>query len=64
MRKLFVMLAAVAGLAGCTNAEKGAVVGGVGGSAAGAGYGYTKSKEGFDRAYAACMGGKGYSVTR
>src|SRR5213594_3037830 len=38
----------------------GAVVGGVGGTAAGAGYGYTKSKEGFDRAYAACMGGKGY----
>jgi len=36
----------------------------VGGTAAGAGYGYTKSKEGFDRAYAACMGGKGYSVTR
>ena len=35
MRKLFVTLVAVAALAGCTNAEQGAVVGGVGGAALG-----------------------------
>ncbi|MDW6022042.1 glycine zipper domain-containing protein [Mesorhizobium sp. BAC0120] len=35
MRKLIVMLAAVAGLAGCTNAERGAVIGGAGGAALG-----------------------------
>jgi hypothetical protein len=35
MRKLLVVIAAVAALAGCTNAEKGAVVGGVGGAALG-----------------------------
>jgi hypothetical protein len=35
MRKLFLTLAAVAALAGCTNAEKGAVVGGLGGAAVG-----------------------------
>lgn len=36
MRKLLVTLAAVAMVAGCTNAEKGAVVGGLGGAAVGA----------------------------
>ncbi len=36
MRKLFLTLAAVGALAGCTNAEKGAVIGGVGGAAVGA----------------------------
>ena len=35
MRKLVFALVAVAALAGCTNAEKGAVVGGVGGAALG-----------------------------
>ncbi len=35
MRKLIVTLAAVVALAGCTNAEKGAVVGGLGGAAVG-----------------------------
>ena len=35
MRKLLLVIAAVAALAGCTNAEKGAVVGGVGGAALG-----------------------------
>jgi len=35
MRKLVFALMAVAALAGCTNAEKGAVVGGVGGAALG-----------------------------
>lgn len=35
MRKLLVTLAAVAMVAGCSNAEKGAVVGGLGGAAVG-----------------------------
>ena len=35
MRNLLFALMAVAALAGCTNAEKGAVVGGVGGAALG-----------------------------
>jgi hypothetical protein len=35
MRKLVLVLAAFAALAGCTNAEKGAVVGGLGGAAVG-----------------------------
>jgi uncharacterized protein YcfJ len=35
MRKLFLTLAAVAALAGCTNAEKGAVIGGASGAALG-----------------------------
>jgi hypothetical protein len=35
MRKLFLTLVAVAALAGCTTAEKGAVVGGLGGAAIG-----------------------------
>jgi len=33
MRNLIIALAAVASLAGCTNAEKGAVIGGAGGAA-------------------------------
>ena len=45
-------------------AAVGAVVGGVGGTAVGAGYGYTRNREGYDRAYAACMLGRGYSVAR
>ena len=40
----------------------GAAVGGVGGTAVGAGYGYTQNKDGYDRAYGACMQGKGYSI--
>jgi len=32
----------------------GAAVGGVGGTAVGAGYGYTSNKDGYDRAYGAC----------
>jgi hypothetical protein len=35
MRKLIFALAVAAGLAACTNAEKGAVIGGVGGAALG-----------------------------
>jgi phage tail tape-measure protein len=45
-------------------AAVGAVVGGVGGTAVGAGYGYTHNKDGYDRAYSACMQGKGYTVAR
>lgn len=36
MKRLILTLAAVAALAGCTNTEKGAVVGGLGGAAVGA----------------------------
>ena len=35
MRKILLVFATVAAVAGCTNAEKGAVVGGVGGAALG-----------------------------
>ena len=45
-----------------TGAAIGAVVGSVGGAAVGGGYGYTKSREGYDRAFGACMTGRGYSV--
>lgn len=45
-------------------AAVGAVVGGVGGTAVGAGRGYTSNRDGYDRAFAACMQGKGYSVAR
>jgi phage tail tape-measure protein len=45
-------------------AAVGAVVGGVGGTAVGAGRGYTHNRDGYDRAFAACMQGKGYSVAR
>lgn len=47
-----------------SGAAVGAVVGGVGGTAVGAGYGYTKTKGGYDKAYSACMTGKGYSVSQ
>jgi hypothetical protein len=47
-----------------TGAAVGATVGGLGGAAGGGAYQYSKSKEGYDRAYAACMQGRGYSVTR
>jgi len=40
----------------------GATVGGLGGAAGGGTYQYSKSKEGYDRAYAACMQGRGYAV--
>jgi hypothetical protein len=55
-------LGAATGAGAGRGAATGAVIGGVGGTAAGAGYGYTRNKDGYDRAYAACMGGKGYSV--
>ncbi|MBI4245785.1 MAG: hypothetical protein HY728_08885 [Candidatus Rokubacteria bacterium] len=45
-------------------AAAGAVIGGVGGAAVGGGMQYSKSKEGWEKAYAACMQGRGYSVSR
>jgi len=45
-------------------AAAGAVLGGVGGGVGGGAYQYSKTKDGHDRAYAACMQGKGYSVAR
>lgn len=52
---------AITGNAG-TGAAIGAVAGGVGGGAIGGGYQYTRSRDGYERAYGACMGGRGYSV--
>ena len=53
--------AATGGGAG-RGAAVGATVGGLGGAAGGGTYQYSKSKEGYDRAYAACMQGRGYAV--
>lgn len=54
-------IGAASGNAG-RGAAVGAVVGGVGGGAGGGVYNYSRNKEGYDKAYAACMSGKGYSV--
>ena len=43
-------------------AAVGVAVGGLGGAAGGGAYQYSKSKEGYDRAYGACMEGRGYTV--
>jgi hypothetical protein len=43
-------------------AATGAVVGGVVGGVAGGAYQYSKSKEGYDKAYAACMSARGYAT--
>ena len=40
----------------------GVATGAVGGAAVGGGYRYTKSKEGYEQAYATCMAHKGYQV--
>ena len=40
----------------------GAAAGGIGGAAVGGGLAYTKNKDGYDRAYAACMTARGYVV--
>jgi hypothetical protein len=45
-----------------TGAAVGAATGAVGGALASGGTAYGKSHEGFDRAYAACMTGRGYVV--
>jgi hypothetical protein len=54
-------IGAATGHAG-TGAAIGAATGGVGGAAVGGGYKYTKSKEGYEQAYATCMSHKGYQV--
>jgi len=40
----------------------GAAAGGIGGAGVGGTYDYSKSKEGYDRAFSACMSGRGYTV--
>src|SRR5213080_2185006 len=50
-------IGAVAGGGAGRGAAVGATVGGLGGAAGGGTYQYSKSKEGYDRAYAACMQG-------
>ncbi|MDE2179881.1 MAG: hypothetical protein KGJ40_03415 [candidate division NC10 bacterium] len=40
----------------------GAAAGGIGGAVIGGGHAYAQSKEGYDRAYAACMTARGYVV--
>ena len=42
-------------------AATGAVIGGVAGGVTGGVYKYSKSKDGYDQAYAACMNGRGYT---
>ena len=47
-----------------TGAAAGAIIGGVGGGVGGGAYQYSKTRDGFDKAFAACMQGRGYSVVR
>jgi len=54
-------IGAATGRAG-TGAAIGAAAGGIGGAGVGGTYNYSKSKDGYDRAFAACMTGRGYSV--
>jgi len=55
--------AAIGALGGAAaGAAIGAAPGAVGGAAVGGGYKYTKSKEGYEQAYATCMSHKGYQV--
>ena len=54
-------IGAATGSAG-TGAAIGAATGAVGGAAVGGGYKYSKSKEGYEHAYATCMAHKGYQV--
>src|SRR5229473_3133809 len=44
------------------HAGTGAAIGGIGGAGVGGAYNYTKTKEGYDRAFSACMSGRGYTV--
>ncbi len=55
-------IGAATGTGAATGAAVGAVVGGVGGAAGGGAYQYSKTKDGYDRAYGACMQGRGYTV--
>jgi outer membrane lipoprotein SlyB len=55
--------AAIGALGGAAaGAAIGAATGAVGGAAVGGGYKYSKSKEGYEQAYATCMSHKGYQV--
>src|SRR5712692_4745175 len=54
------LVGAVGGAA--AGAAIGAAAGGIGGAGVGGTYNYTKSKEGYDRAFSACMSGRGYTV--
>ena len=54
-------IGAATGSAG-TGAAIGAATGAIGGAAVGGGYKYSKSKEGYEQAYATCMSHKGYQV--
>ncbi len=54
-------IGAVAGDPG-KGAAIGAVTGALGGGAVGGTTQYSKSKDGYEKSYAACMGGRGYSV--
>jgi hypothetical protein len=55
-------IGAATGTGAGTGAAVGATVGGLGGAAGGGTYAYSRSKDGYDRAFAACMGARGYSV--
>ncbi len=54
-------IGAAAGSPG-TGAAIGAATGGIGGAAVGGGIAYTKNKDGYEKAYSACMTGRGYEV--
>jgi len=54
-------IGAATGNAG-TGAAIGAAAGGIGGAGVGGTYNYSKSKDGYDRAFSACMSGRGYTV--
>jgi hypothetical protein len=54
-------IGAATGRAG-TGAAIGAAAGGIGGAAIGGTHNYSKSKEGYDQAYGACMSGRGYTM--
>ena len=55
--------AATGGGAG-SGAAAGAIIGGVGGTVGGGAYQYSKTKDGYEQAYSACMQGRGYTVGR
>ncbi|MDE2059775.1 MAG: hypothetical protein KGL31_08930 [candidate division NC10 bacterium] len=55
------VIGAATGSAG-RGAAIGAATGGVGGAVIGGGGAYARNKDGYDRAYAACMTGRGYVV--
>ena len=53
---------AITGTGAGTGAAVGAVVGGIGGGVGGGATQYAKTKDGYDRAFGACMSARGYSV--